>query len=61
VLAGVVAGLAARAEEPAQATVHGVNAHAEAGRRLAERVGRFGFLARELLDEVPMVLDALAP
>ena len=61
VLAGVVAGLAARADEPAQAAVHAVHTHAEAGRRLAVRVGRFGFLARELLDEVPQVLDDLAP
>lgn len=61
VLAGVVAGLAARADEPAQAAVHGVHAHAEAGRRLAARVGRLGFLARELLDEIPKILDDLAP
>jgi hydroxyethylthiazole kinase-like uncharacterized protein yjeF len=61
VLAGVVAGLAARADEPAQAAVHGVHAHAEAGRRLATRIGRLGFLARELLDEVPCALDRLAP
>lgn len=61
VLAGVVAGLAARADEPAQATVHGVYAHAEAGRRLATRVGRVGFLAREILDEIPRILDELAP
>lgn len=61
VLAGVVAGLAARADEPAQATVHAVHAHAEAGRRLAVRIGRFGFLARELPDEVPTILDELAP
>jgi hydroxyethylthiazole kinase-like uncharacterized protein yjeF len=61
VLAGVVAGLAARADEPAQATVHGVHAHAEAGRRLSGKVGRLGFLARELLDEVPRILDHLAP
>ena len=61
VLAGVVAGLAARADESAQAAVHAVHAHAEAGRRLAQRVGRLGFLARELLDEVPRILDELAP
>ena len=61
VLAGVVAGLAARSDESAQAAVHGVHAHAEAGRRLARRVGRLGFLAREVLDEVPKVLDELAP
>lgn len=61
VLAGVVSGLAARADEPAQATVLGVHAHAEAGRRLARRVGRVGFLAREILDEIPRILDDLAP
>ena len=61
VLAGLVAGLAARADGSAQATVHAVHAHAEAGRRLARRIGRLGFLARELLDEAPKVLDELAP
>ena len=61
VLAGIVAGLAARADEPAQAAVHGVHAHAEAGRRLGVRMGRFGFLARELPGEVPRILDELAP
>lgn len=61
VLAGIVGGLAARADEPAQAAVHAVHVHAEAGRRLAARVGRLGFLARELLDEVPRILDDLAP
>lgn len=57
VLAGIVAGLASRGLEPLAATLWGVWLHGEAGRRLAGRVGRVGFLARELLDEVPGLLD----
>jgi ADP-dependent NAD(P)H-hydrate dehydratase len=60
VLAGAIAGLAARGASPTQATVWGVHLHAEAGERLASRVGRLGFLARELLDELPQVLAQLS-
>jgi len=59
VLAGVVAGLAARGAEAAQAAVYGSHLHGAAGDRLAARVGRMGFLARELLDEVPRILTEL--
>lgn len=59
VLAGVVAGLAARGADPLTAAVWGVHAHALAGERLARRVGRVGYLARELLGEIPSVLDGL--
>ncbi len=55
-LAGVVAGLAARGADPAQAAVWGVYLHGEAGNRLTARIGRLGFLARELLAEVPCVM-----
>jgi ADP-dependent NAD(P)H-hydrate dehydratase len=58
-LAGVVAGLAARGCEPAQAAVWAVYTHGAAGNALARRVGRVGFLARELLAEVPRVLQRL--
>jgi NAD(P)H-hydrate repair Nnr-like enzyme with NAD(P)H-hydrate dehydratase domain len=34
----------------------GVWLHGEAGRRLTKRVGRLGFLARELVDEIPALL-----
>jgi ADP-dependent NAD(P)H-hydrate dehydratase len=34
-------------------------AHAAAGDRLAARVGRLGFLAREILDELPGILVEL--
>jgi len=59
VLAGVIAGLAARGADAAQATVWGVHAHGRAGERLAARVG-VGFLARQLLDELPAAFRELA-
>jgi len=59
-LAGIVAGLAARGAEPLQAAVWGVYLHAAAGDRLAARVGPLGFLARELLAEIPALMAELA-
>jgi len=59
-LAGLVAGLLARGAEPAQALVWGVYVHAEAGSRLAKRIGELGFLARELPAEMPGILAELA-
>ncbi len=52
-LAGVVAGLLARGAEPLCAALWAVWLHGEAGNRLAARVGPLGFLARELLAEIP--------
>jgi len=60
VLAGVVSGLLARGATPEQAACWATYVHAAAGQRLAARVGRVGFLARELVDEVPRVLSELA-
>ncbi len=60
VLAGVIGGLLARGASPAQAAAFGVYAHAQAGARLEARMGRLGFLARELLDEIAPVLNGLA-
>lgn len=60
VLAGVIGGLAARGADGDQAAVWGVHVHAQAGERLAARVGRTGFLAREILDELPRVLAELS-
>ncbi|HEX8238176.1 MAG TPA: NAD(P)H-hydrate dehydratase [Allosphingosinicella sp.] len=57
-LAGIVGGLAARGADPLTAALWGVHLHGEAGRRLAQRIGRIGFLARELLDEVPGLMEA---
>jgi ADP-dependent NAD(P)H-hydrate dehydratase len=56
VLAGAAAGLLARGAEPAQAAAWATFLHATAGDRLAARVGRLGFLAREVVDELPLVL-----
>lgn len=56
VLAGAVAGLLARGADPAQAACWAVYLHAAAGDRLAPRVGRLGFLAREVVEELPIVL-----
>lgn len=59
VLAGLIAGLLARGAEPEQAACWGTHLHSTAGERLAARIGRLGFLARELLDEAPLVLAEL--
>ncbi|QQP93427.1 NAD(P)H-hydrate dehydratase (plasmid) [Skermanella sp. TT6] len=60
-LAGVVAGLVARGAEPAQATIWAVYLHGQAGNRLARSRGPMGFLARELLAEIPGIMAELAP
>jgi hydroxyethylthiazole kinase-like uncharacterized protein yjeF len=56
-LAGIVGGLCARGADPLTAALWGVYLHGEAGRRLTEKVGRVGFLARELLDLVPPLME----
>ncbi|MEV0429002.1 NAD(P)H-hydrate dehydratase [Micromonospora sp. NPDC049836] len=56
VRAGLLAGLLSRGAEPAQAACWAAFAHAVSGQRLVPRYGRIGFLARELLDEIPYTL-----
>ena len=58
-LAGIVAGLAARGASLEQAAAWGVALHARAGERLARRIGALGFLARELSAEVPALMHEL--
>ena len=58
-LSGIIAGLAARGAAPLQAAVWGVYLHAKAGDALARKIGQLGYLARELLVEVPRLLSAL--
>jgi hydroxyethylthiazole kinase-like uncharacterized protein yjeF len=58
-LAGIVAGLAARGADAAQAAVWAVYVHGSAGNRLTRRMGSLGFLARELLDQVPPIMARL--
>lgn len=59
VLAGAVGGVLARGAEPAQAACWAKFLHASAGERLAARIGRVGFLASEVLAELPLVLSEL--
>jgi len=59
-LAGIVAGLAARGATLEQAACWGVALHARAGERLAERMGVLGYLAREIADEIPALLESVA-
>jgi ADP-dependent NAD(P)H-hydrate dehydratase len=59
VLAGCVAGLAARGAVPLAAVLWGVHAHGCAGDRLAAHYGGPGLLARELVDRLPRELNAL--
>jgi ADP-dependent NAD(P)H-hydrate dehydratase len=51
-LAGLVGGLLARGADPVTATLWAVHLHGEAGNRLPP----LGFLARELLDQIPLLL-----
>jgi hydroxyethylthiazole kinase-like uncharacterized protein yjeF len=60
VLAGLAAGLLARNAETAQAACWATYLHSVAGERLASAVGGLGFLARELVDQVPAVLAELS-
>ena len=60
-LAGIVAGLAARGAALEQAAAWAVALHARAGERLAARFGPLGYLAREIVHEVPALMHALAP
>jgi hydroxyethylthiazole kinase-like uncharacterized protein yjeF len=59
VLAGLIAGLAARCGDALQAALWGVFVHAQAGHLLERSVGTLGFLAREIAAPVPGILDRL--
>ncbi|HZY18892.1 MAG TPA: NAD(P)H-hydrate dehydratase [Ramlibacter sp.] len=58
-LAGAIAGLCARGATLEQACAWGVLLHAQAGDRLAERLGPVGYLAREIPQEMLAVLRTL--
>jgi hydroxyethylthiazole kinase-like uncharacterized protein yjeF len=58
-LAGIVTGLLARGASPLHSAVWVVFLHGAAGNVLAKRLGRIGFLARELLDEIPPIMNGL--
>ena len=59
VLAGIAVGLLARGATAEQAAAWAVYIHGEAGNRLARTMGQVGFLARELLQEIPPVMNGL--
>ena len=60
VFAGILAGLLARGAEPLDAALWAVHLHGRAGELVAASVGGLGLLARELVDEIPRVLAAVA-
>ena len=60
ILAGILVGLLARGATLDQASVWAVYLHGAAGNRLTRRMGPIGFLARELSDEVPALMNALS-
>lgn len=59
VLSGIIGGLLAQKLDPFTAAVTGVYVHAEAGRRVAARLGDSGLLATDLLLEIPVVMQTL--
>jgi ADP-dependent NAD(P)H-hydrate dehydratase len=59
VRAGLVAGLLARGADPVAAAVWAAHLHGRAGERLSARSGPLGYLARELLPQVPPLLVEL--
>jgi ADP-dependent NAD(P)H-hydrate dehydratase len=60
VLAGIIAGLAARGAEPLLATAWAVYLHGNAGRQWVDHNGRLGLLAREIADQIPRLMQLLA-
>ncbi|HXI98638.1 MAG TPA: NAD(P)H-hydrate dehydratase [Gemmatimonadaceae bacterium] len=59
VLAGAIVGLIARGATLDQAAAWAVYLHGAAGNRLKRRIGRLGFLARELSDEIAPLMNSL--
>ena len=59
VLAGVMAGMAARGASQVIAAAWAVYLHGEAGRKWVKRNGRLGLLAREIAHEVPALMRDL--
>jgi ADP-dependent NAD(P)H-hydrate dehydratase len=58
VLGGLVTGLLARGVPPFEAAAWGVFLHGEAGARLASKIGKLGYLAREIADLAPAILSS---
>ncbi len=59
VLAGIVVGLAAQGADALRSACWGSFLHGAAGKALASRQARIGFLAREIAGELPAILQRL--
>jgi hydroxyethylthiazole kinase-like uncharacterized protein yjeF len=59
ILAGILVGFLARGATLDQAAVWAAYLHGAAGNRLKRRMGPIGFLARELSDEIPALMNGL--
>jgi hydroxyethylthiazole kinase-like uncharacterized protein yjeF len=59
VLAGAITGLAARGCDPTQAAVWGTYLHARAGMTLARSIAPMGFIASEIMAQLPHELAAV--
>lgn len=59
ILAGILVGFLARGATLDQAAVWATYLHGAAGNRLKRRIGPIGFLARELSDEIPALMNGL--
>ena len=57
-LAGILGGLLARGADPLSGLLWAVWLHGEAGAALSRKIGKVGFLARELSGEVPALLPS---
>jgi len=57
-LAGILGGLLARGADPLTGLLWAVWLHGEAGAALSKKVGKAGFLAREIPGEIPRLLQA---
>jgi NAD(P)H-hydrate repair Nnr-like enzyme with NAD(P)H-hydrate dehydratase domain len=57
-LAGILGGLLARGAEPQTGLLWAVWLHGEAGASLSQKIGKVGFLARELSAEIPALLPS---
>ena len=55
-LGGIAAGFLARGATPLHSALWAVYLHGAAGNALARRVGRIGYLAREIPDEIPRLM-----
>ncbi|HUQ00031.1 MAG TPA: NAD(P)H-hydrate dehydratase [Aeromicrobium sp.] len=59
VAAGIVAGFLSRNALPEQAACWAAHVHAMAGRRLGRPIGGVGYMARELVDEIPATIASI--